>query len=252
MTIYEIIATVLAVLAFIQPWAIWVYKKVSKKIEVSFLPSERIKLFYNKSGAYINMGGVIESKNQDCVVKNITAKVVRQNDNAELNLEWSSFLSPVYQSIAGTPVLTNETARPFKVKANELIPVFIEFANSNEKIMSRQTEIFNNIANQSKNIITFPNYENALNHLKKLKEYENYSSELLENFFWKECEYIVEFNIVYNDNKNLQYKYSFALDTEEITKLKSNIEKSLTYEITRFYGQNVYFEYSQKEYKPIK
>ena len=53
MTHYEIIATVLAFMALIQPWAIALFKKVFKPLKVSFIPSAKIKLYYNRSGAYI-------------------------------------------------------------------------------------------------------------------------------------------------------------------------------------------------------
>lgn len=62
MTHYEIIATFLAIMALIQPWAISIFKKVFMPLKISFIPSERIKLYYNRSGAYIYCGGVIEAK----------------------------------------------------------------------------------------------------------------------------------------------------------------------------------------------
>ena len=58
MTEYEIIATVIAGFALIQPWAMWVSKKIFRKIKVSFMPSAKINLFYNRSVPYLCMGCV--------------------------------------------------------------------------------------------------------------------------------------------------------------------------------------------------
>ena len=118
MTTYEIIATVIAGLALAQPWVIKLFVRWFRKIKITFIPSSKLKLYYNKSGSYISIGGVIEAKNQPAVIKNISAKVVRLSDKAELSMDWSSFMVPVFQSVAGNAITTNEIARPFKVEAN--------------------------------------------------------------------------------------------------------------------------------------
>ena len=82
MTPYEIIATILAVIALIQPWAIAAWKKFFKPLKITFIPSAKILLYYNSNGAYIYLGGVIEAKDRPAVIKNISAKVIRQNDKA--------------------------------------------------------------------------------------------------------------------------------------------------------------------------
>ena len=111
MTPYEIIATILAVIALVQPWIIAAWKKFFKPLKVTFIPSAKIKLYYNRSGAYIYLGGVVEAKNRPAVIKNISAKAIRQSDKAELAMDWSSFMVPVFQSVGGNSVTTNEIGR---------------------------------------------------------------------------------------------------------------------------------------------
>ena len=146
MTTYEIIATVIAILALLQPWIIKLWDRFCRKIRVNFIPSAKIKLYYNRSGAYVYLGGVIEAKNKAAVVKDIAVKVVRKKDKAELLLDWSSFMIPVFQSVGGNAVTTSEIARPFKVESGSLYPVFIEFASTNIQESNRLTEIYNTIA----------------------------------------------------------------------------------------------------------
>lgn len=92
MTTYEIIATILAVIALFQPWIITIWKKFFKPLKVTFIPSAKIKLYYNRSGAYIYLGGVIEAKYRPAVIKDISVKVIRQSDKAELAMDWSSLI----------------------------------------------------------------------------------------------------------------------------------------------------------------
>ena len=135
MTPYEIIATILAVVALIQPWIIAAWKKFFKPLKVTFIPSAKIKLYYNRSGTYIYLGGVIEAKNRPAVIKNLSAKVIRQSDKAELAMDWLSFMVPVFQSVGGNSVTTSEIAHPFLIGANGLNPVFVEFINSDTQMI---------------------------------------------------------------------------------------------------------------------
>ena len=68
MTVYEIITAVVAVIALLQPWAIKLWNMIFKKLKITLIPSGKMKLFYNRSGAYVQIGGVIEAKNQDAVI----------------------------------------------------------------------------------------------------------------------------------------------------------------------------------------
>lgn len=54
MTPYEVIATILAVIALIQPWVIAAWKKFFRPLKVSFIPSAKIKtLLQSQWGVHI-------------------------------------------------------------------------------------------------------------------------------------------------------------------------------------------------------
>lgn len=236
MTTYEIIATVIAVLALLQPWIIKLWNHFFKKIRVTFIPSAKIKLYYNRSGAYVYLGGVVEAKNKAAVVKDISVKIIRQKDKAELLLGWSSFMAPVFQSVAGNAVTTSEIARPFKVEAGSLCPVFIEFASSNIQETSRLAEIYSMITSEVSGIIQ-PNMTigQAKQSLVQSNNYQSFRDELLQNFYWKADNYIIELTFTYNDTKTQQYRFKFSIDSAEASTFKGNIEKSLQYAVDEIY-----------------
>lgn len=249
MSPYEIIATIIAVIALLQPWIIKLYNHFLRKICVSFIPSAQIKLYYNKSGAYVYLGGVIESKNQAAVVEDISVKVIRQNDKAELNLDWSSFMVPVFQSIGGNPVSTSEIARPFKVEAGDLYPVFIEFASVNMQENNRRSEIYNIMASEAFNITrSIVAMEQAKQMLVNLPCYQVFREELLQDFYWKEADYIIELTITYNEEKIKQYRYKFSIDANEFTAFKENIANSLVSAIDEIYRVPTNFLCPQKDF----
>lgn len=124
MSTYEIIATVIAVIALIQPWAIKLWNTLFKKLKITFIPSGKFKLFYNRSGAYVQIGGVIEAKNQSVVVRDISAKITRLSDNAELKLDWSSFNTPVFRMLQG--ILLQQLKLLVRLRSKQMIfPLFL-------------------------------------------------------------------------------------------------------------------------------
>lgn len=254
MTPYEIIATILAIIALIQPWAIAAWKKFFKPLKVTFIPSAKIKLYYNRSGAYIYLGGVIEAKNRPVVIKDIAAKVIRQSDKAELTMDWSSFMVPVFQSVGGNSVTTSEIARPFMVGANGLNPIFVEFANTDAQMTNRLSKIHEKLTLESRriaNIINTP-FEQAKGQLQAIPEYQTFREELLENFYWKVSDYQIELSISYNDNKTELYKYRFSLDQDETNEFKKNIETAMFCELSFLYYQPANFTVFQKSFIPLE
>lgn len=253
MTPYEIIATILASIALIQPWIIALWKKFFKPLKVTFIPSAKIKLYYNRSGAYIYLGGVIEAKNRSAIIKDISAKVVRQSDRAELVMDWSSFMVPVFQSIGGNSVTASEIARPFMIAANNLNPVFVEFANADNQTIDRLNQIYEKLKIESKKIANInTSFEQAVEQLQTIPEYNTYREELLENFYWKASDYKIELSISYNDHSAVIYKYWFSLDQSEVTEFKNNIDEAMQCELSLQYYQPINLKIIQRDFISLK
>ena len=232
MTPYEIIATVLAVIALVQPWILAAWKKFFKPLKVSFIPSAKIKLYYNRSGAYIYLGGVIEAKNRPAVIKDISAKVIRQCDKAELTMDWSSFMVPVFQSVGGNSITTSEIARPF---IDRLIKIYEKLILESKRISNTNTP-----------------FEQAKDQLQAIPEYQSFREELLENFYWKVSDYQIELSISHSDNKTEVYRYQFSLTQDEVSEFKKNIDVSMLCELSLLYYQPTNFTVFQKAFNPLE
>lgn len=249
MTTYEVIAAILAIIALIQPWVIAAWKKFFRPLNVTFIPSAMIKLYYNRSGAYIYLGGVIEAKNRSAVIKDISVKVIRQCDNAELKMDWSSFMVPVFQSVGGNSISTSEIARPFKVGANDLNPIFVEFANLDTQTLDHLAEIYEKLMLESRRIynINIP-FDLAKAQLQALPEYKTFREELLENFYWKVSDYKIELSISHSDNKTKIYKYHFSLNQNEISEFRKNIDEAMLCDLKTQYYLPINFSVFQKSF----
>lgn len=208
-----------------------------------------MRLYYNRSGAYIYLGGVIEAKNRPAVIRDISVKVIRQSDKAELAMDWSSFMVPVFQSVAGNSVTTSEIARPFLIYANGLNPIFVEFANSDTQAVDRLNKIYEKLILESKRIsnINTP-FEQAKEKLQAIPEYPTFREELLENFYWRVSNYQVELSISHSDNKVEVYKYHFSLNQDEINEFRKNIDEAMLCELKTLYYQPTTQKTFQKDY----
>lgn len=249
MTTYEKLATVIAVMAILQPWIIKMWNQYFKKTSLTFIPSSKIKLYYNRSGTYVYLGGVIEAKNRAAVIKDISVKVIRQRDRAELDLDWSSFMAPAFQSVGGKAITTNEFARPFKVEAGSLYPVFVEFGSTINSEIERLAEIYSILSTEAKRVVgaNVP-IDKAKQALINSSCYQPFKEELLQGFYWKKDDYCLELSITYNDNASKKYKFNFSIDSDEASKVRENIDKSMQSVIDELYMTPTNFYFPQKEF----
>lgn len=92
--------------------------------------------------------------------------------------------------------------------------------------------------------------ESAKNALVSSEQYKSFRDELLQNFYWKEDDYIIELNITYNNTKTQKYLYKFSIDANEAYNFMSNIDKSLQSLIDELYRVPTNLYYLQKDFSP--
>ena len=186
MTFYELVAIILAAVAIIIPIAQAVWKKWFITAKLSFLPTGRALLFFNQSGSYIRIDGVYESERKPISIKKIKIKVTRQRDERKLNLAWSSFISPVNQSMVGNYLQTTESAHPLRIEADSIICVFTEFGDAFDsfgKTFKANTEnLFKRIVDIRN---SYQNYAEAAAFYRTTSEYAHAKEVLNKEFFWE-------------------------------------------------------------------
>lgn len=249
MTSYELLAIILAALALLIPLCKWIYDKYIKKLRFSFLPSGKISLFFNKSGAYIDLGGVYNATNKSAIVKNISAQVVRKTDKATLSLDWSTFQSPIYRKVAGNYESSFETAHPFKVEVDTLSPVFIEFEDGSKNMGEIIESVLEPIRKALNPVWNDPNIDlpKADRTIKQLQEFHNAKLKLNDHFFWKPSKYEITLVTEY-ENSILENTFTFVLSEDESSQLRSNIDSILVEPVATYFGTAAIFNTIRKEF----
>lgn len=252
-TAYELIAIIISMVALAAPILKWLHNKFIRRIRFDFLPSSSITLYHNKSGSYLSLGGVYESKNKAATVKDVSVIVTRRSDNANLSLNWSTFPSPVFRKVAGNFETSFETAHPIKVEADSLTPMFVEFSNSDENINEISESILQPISSVSYSILSQPNIQVKIadSQLKQTDEYQNAKISLNDYFFWKPGKYDLSLITEYNNSKLIK-KYEFELTTDESGRLRNNIDNILVEHVATFFRLNLSISTVKKDFNEIK
>ncbi|MCI9141568.1 MAG: hypothetical protein HFH87_02965 [Lachnospiraceae bacterium] len=235
-TIYELLALILAGIAILIPIVQWAWKKWAVKPVLDYLPTGRATLFFNQSGSYIRIEGVYEAKNKPISVKKIAVLIKRQKDERKLNLKWSSFISPVNQNMVGNYLQTIECAHPFRIEADSIQCAFTEFGDSFDsfgKTFRDNTAVLFGKILDIRNICN--DYESALAKYKDSPEYKEARNILAKEFFWEIGKYDIDIKVLYGDI-NKVFSYKFSVEESEYKQLLNNVEEALLTPLKSAYG----------------
>lgn len=236
MTFYELLAIVLAAIAIIIPIMQAVWKRWIVAPKLNFLPTGRVTLFFNQSGSYLRVDGVYEAQNKPIAVKNISVKVTRKKDDQKLNLSWSSFISPVNQSMIGAYLQTTESAHPFRIEADSIMSAFTEFGDAYDSFGKTFKSNTSTLFKQISNIRMVNNsYEEALQQYKTSPDYAAARSRLEKEFFWEIGKYNLEIVAEYG-KKSKTFQYEISVGEYEHDRLADNIDEALLSPLKSTYG----------------
>lgn len=247
MSIYELLALIVSVVALIAPIIKWAWKKWVKKAQLNYLTNGTANLFFNQSGSYLRIDGVYEASNKAVSIKNITVSVKRKRDDAKLNLSWSCFISPVNQNLVGNYIQTTEKAHPFRIDVDSIMCAFIEFADpfdSFGKAFRLSTKDL--FAQAQKSSVFYKNYDDAVAAYRKTKEYLQSINIVEKDFFWEIGKYDIVICAEFGKEKK-EFCFAMSIDEENHKKLHENIDESLVAPLKKEYGiawnfQNVVVE----------
>lgn len=226
-TIYELLALILATVALLIPIVQWAWKKWCVKPILNHLSTGRALLFINRSGSYIQIDGVFEAQNKAISVKNITLKIVRKKDDKALNLKWSTFTSPTNQQIVGNYTSTIEMAHPFRIDANNIVCAFTEFADPFNSWKKLFQPFYNALVKDVREICVLNlTFDQAYTKYKALKSYADAADALKKELFWEIGQYEIILEVEHEKEKS-RFSYEFSVNSEDFQLLSHNIDETL-------------------------
>ena len=241
MTIYEKVSIVLSIIAIIIPTIVipilnYLYKKFFKSPKLKHYVTGRAILYFNLSGSYIRIDGVYESQRNSTSIKNVTLQITRNTDNQKLNLQWSTFVSPVSQQLLGNFSSTVETAHPFRIENDSITCAFVEYADVDGSANRTLNPLHVNLAKNVEELFqTSTTLDEAKEKYVATNEYISLKNEAMGFFYWKIGKYTVELQTKY-ENKLATFKYEFEVNETTNSDLIFNFEEMLLTPLYNRYG----------------
>ena len=251
MSIYELLALVISVVALVAPIIKWAWNKWGKKAKLNYMSNGTANLFFNQSGSYLRIDGVYEALNKAVAIKNITITIKRKKDDAKLNLSWSYFISPVNQNMVGNFVQTTEKAHPFRIDIDSIVCAFIEFADPFDSVGKAFRLSTKELFAQTQQTKEFhKNYDEAVAAYRETAQYSQAKTIVEKDFFWEIGKYDIVICAEFGKEKK-EFCFSMSVDEECHTRLHENVDESLLAPLKKEYGvawcfQNVTVEIMEK------
>lgn len=227
MTVYEKWALVLSVVAILIPIIQWAWKKWIMTAKVKYYPTGQATLFFNQSGSYIRINGVLEAERSAATIKKMSVALTRKQDERKLNLVWSYLISPVNQSMLGNYLQTMEAAHPFRVEADSVACAFIEYSDPSDSSGIKIRKICSDLFSHMQKTIQDHPYDEAMSVFSKSPEYLNAKNSLLSDFFWEIGKYTAVVTVEYDKQKTKTFSLEFTVTEQMSNDLRNNIDESL-------------------------
>ncbi len=247
MTKYEtasvIISIIAVVLSILIPLARWVWNRFIMKAKVNYYPTGQVIPYFNHSGSYLRLYGVLESERKAATIRKMRVEITRQLDEHKLKLTWSCFISPVNQSIVGNSIQTNEIVHPFRVEADSVACAFIEYSDPSDSSGIKIRKICDDLLPSIQQIIPEHSYEQARVVFFKSPEYIEAKNNLLSDFFWEIGKYSLDVFVEYGKQKNKRFSYEFAVSPQNSIDLRNDLDEVLISQLKMQYQKSFGFKY---------
>jgi len=235
MTVYEKWALIVSIIALLVPAIQCIWKKWIMNAVVKYHPTGQATLFFNQSGSYIRINGVLESERKASTIKKMRIVVTRLHDERKLNLTWSYFISPVNQSLFGNYVQTTEAAHPFRVEADSVSCAFVEYNDPTDSSGIKIRNVCASLRDAIQNVVPEHNYEEAYSVLSKTAEFINARNQIMNDFFWEIGKYHVDVMVEYDKQKTKSFPLEFSVTEQNSNELRNNIDKALIVKLKDYY-----------------
>lgn len=240
MTKYEIISTVISItalaLSILIPLLQWIWRKWIITEKVKYYSTSQANLFFNQSGAYMRIYGIVESERKSTTIKKLKIIVTRKRDDQKLNLTWSSLISPVSQNMLGNYIQTLEVAHPFRVEADSIACAFVEYSDFSDSSGIKIRSLCANLASEIQEITPDSNYDQAIKRFSNSSNYLGAKSQIANDFFWEAGKYAVDIVVEYGKRGTKSFPYEFSISEKDYFDLQKNIDEILIAQLKSHYG----------------
>ncbi|MEN7429636.1 hypothetical protein VA599_02695 [Chromobacterium sp. TRC.1.1.SA] len=225
---------VIAVAAFIQPWAIKLFNLIFRRPKLEIYETGRIEIGHSGFGSTINLSGTLRPINKDIFVQLVELKITRLSDSAKKDFKWFAFKSGAISMTNQSPQISIASGFSIPLNAPKQYNIFFASGTFQEDINASlvpftkkwsmiQTEYFSNLPDEARARPTpAEKTEELFGSLTKTNEAGEFFNHLNELFFWTPGDYKIELITNTTETKPVTKAWSFSISREESQGLKNN------------------------------
>src|SRR4030095_6035790 len=101
----DYLTTLIAVIALVQPWFLWLWRKLFRRGRIDIYPKGTIDVGYGDAGPAIGLQGTLRGRHNELFVQVISLVVTRKADSARHGFEWAVFRNPRFVTTRPTEIM---------------------------------------------------------------------------------------------------------------------------------------------------
>lgn len=227
-------AIIIATVALIQPWIIYLWRKYLLKPKLDFFETGKIEIGFSSFASTIGFNGTIRVKNRDTFISKINLEVKKHKDFSVHNFEWAVFRDTKL-NIGNSNSTSFELPYGLLLKKESPQRVNIQFHDLKQQSDLREShdrliKAWNDYADEEypyeerKDDSDFNHkialvFEKFSKQQQFIKTYEEFKSE----FYWEKSKYDLKITLTSSDNStDYSVNYQFELSEEDCERIKLN------------------------------
>lgn len=260
----DTLVPIIAVLAFLQPWAISLWKARYRPGRLEIHESANIELTFMNKGPSSILLGALQAINRDVFVKSIQLKVIKLSDKSEHIFDSNIYLYPKFGTDVPSPM---EIPHAFLVPTRSEHIYNIVFADNDSDIWDEASKVRRMLYQRELEELRSPDITPEMKDsdkfwfgfrsqiLKNFSEaFDNLEGHINRNLFWSTGRYELVISVSTDvRTKPFEKHFNFEITPNEFESLKQNAElivENIRYNylgLNELRLSNIFPEYEQYE-----
>lgn len=228
-------ALILAVIALMQPWILFLWKKFIKQGKVKFFETGNLEIGFSSFASTVGINGTLRAIDKDFYVSGISLELTKEKDSSKHYFDWAVFRDTKL-SLSGKN--DRDVELPYGILLTTQSPQRVNIQFHDRKQQEEMRPIYDKLSLNWQNYLDglFPyekrrlsqNLENEIyilfDEFTKTTDSSNAYIELNREFYWEKGNYSLHLNIQTSQPDKLFFKtFNFSLTDEECKYIRYNV-----------------------------